>query len=172
MKDYIKTLSARLPELSWQLGLLNHAEFNAYKFPRGLFKYSIEMTPQSCIDEIVDDLKLLAKHKTYRSTQYLALRVSQKINVLVRLCQMKKTNKSLPLAQPFTVQTISTRQQWLADLAQDIQKLRLQEQAVTKRLAQSKSHNDSTVILNMQAELGEIKRRLTLAEETLSRATS
>lgn len=172
MEEYIKTLTARLPELSWQLSLLGHAALNASKFPRGLFKKSLEMTPKSCMDEIVDDLKLLAKHKTDRSTHYLAMRVSQKINVLVRLCQINKAHQSLPSTRPLTVQKISTRQQWLMNLAQEIQTLRLQEEAVSNSLEECKKVNHATMILNIQAELGEIKRRLTLAEETLSHATN
>jgi len=172
MDEYIKALSARLPELSWRLGLLSHAEFNTHKFPRGLFKNPLDMTPQSCIHEINDDLKLLTTHKSHRSAQYLAMRVSKKINVLVRLCRMSRDSARITQPPPLAVQTITTRQQWLAHLTKDIAELRLQEEALTNRLTQLDKLKNLAAILNMQAELGEIKRRLTLAQETIARATA
>jgi hypothetical protein len=170
MNEYIKALSARLPELSWRLGLLNYAEFNSHKLPRGLFKKNLEMTPQSCIDEILDDLKLLETHRSQRSDQYLAKRVSEKINVLVQLCQMSKNSERVSPPFSFTVDSITTRQQWLARLTKEMAELRLQEEALMNRLAHLEKRDNPTVILNVQAELGEINRRLTVAQETLSRA--
>lgn len=172
MDEFIKVLSARLPELSWRLGLLQYTEFNTHKFPRGLFKNNLDMTPQSCIEEITEDLTRLSSQKNYRSAQYLAIQINKKVNVLVQMCHMSKDSAKIKHPPTFSVQTITTRQQWLASLTEDIAALRLQEQALTNRLTERDELKNSTVILNVQAEIGEIKRRLTLAQETLARATA
>lgn len=171
IKESVQILSARLPELMWKLGTL-HSAFNPQRLPRGLFNSQLEMTPQSCIDEINDDLQVLNNHKNERSVQYLAERVSQKINVLVRLCQIQADKKSLEYPLTFGVQTISTRQQWLGNLQDDIVKLNAQQLALTAALGKLKLGHDSQAILSLQAEVGEVERRLTLARETLARATT
>lgn len=173
IKESVQMLSARLPELVWKLGSL-HSVLNPKLLPRGLFKAQLEMTPQSCIDEIHADLHVLNEHKNERSVRYLAERVSQKINVLVRLCQMQ-TDKEQPVGQPLAcgVQGISTRQQWLCNLEDDITRLATQQVALTTTLNKLQTRlDDPLVILSIQAEVGEVERRLTLARETLARATT
>ena len=171
IKESVQILSARLPELMWKLGTLR-STFNPQRLPRGLFNSQLEMTPQSCIDEINDDLQVLNNHKNERSVQYLAERVSQKINVLVRLCQIQADKKPFEHPLTFGVQTISTRQQWLGNLQDDIVKLNTQQLALTAALGKLKVGHDSQAILSLQAEVGEVERRLTLARETLARATT
>jgi primosomal protein N'' len=167
--DSVQILAARLPELVWKLSTLRSV-FNPKLLPRGLFNAQLEMTPQSCIDEINADLRVLKDHKNERSVHYLALRVSQKINVLVRLCQLHADKK--PAGQPLTfgVQEISTRQQWLGNLQADIVRLSAQQLALTSALGKLQTGHDPQAILSLQAEVGEIERRLTLARETLNRA--
>ena len=162
-------LSDRLPELVWKLGNLQGV-FNPKRLPRGLFNEQLEMTPQSCIDEIYADLKVLNNHKNERIAHYLAERVSQKINVLVRLCQIETRKKPSGALPTFGVQTMSTRQQWLSGLQDDIARLSAQHQALSAALSKQQAERNPQVILTLQADLGELERRLTLAKETLARA--
>jgi hypothetical protein len=167
----VRELSARLPELAWKLSTL-YKEFNPKSLPRGLFQSQFEMTPTSCIDEIHADLHLLNHHKNDRSSRYLADRVNQKINVLVRLCQLHKDKKSIKQAPAFGVQSLSTRQQWLGTLQEEIDGLSSHRQALITTLNRLQTGQDSAAILSVQADLGDIERRLTLARETLTRATA
>ena len=168
--ESVQTLAARLPELVWKLSTL-HSAFNPKLLPRGLFNAQLEMTPQSCIDEINDDLRVLKDHKNERSVHYLAERVGQKINVLVRLCQIHVEKKLGGQPLTFGVQEISTRQQWLGNLQTEIVRLSTQQLALTSALGKLQTGHDPQAILSLQAEVGEIERRLTLAKETLARAT-
>ena len=168
--ESVDCLSARLPELAWKLGS-RYVVLNPKLLPRGLFLERLEMTPQSCIDEINEDLQLLCDHKNDRSACYLAERVSQKINVLIRLCQMDVEKKSGAQPLPFGMQSISTRQQWLGALQDDITRLSVQHLALTATLGNLQKGQKLQAILSIQAEVGEVERRLTLARETLARAT-
>ena len=167
----VQELSARLPELAWKLSTL-YKEFNPTLLPRGLFQSQFEMTPTSCIDEINADLRLLSHHKNERSSRYLADRVNQKINVLVRLCRLHKDNKSIKQAPAFGVQSLSTRQQWLGTLQEEIDGLSSHQQALMIILSRLQTGQDSDAILSAQSDLGDIERRLTMARETLARATA
>lgn len=169
--EMVESLSARLPELSWKLGL-KYSVLNPKLLPRGLFKEQMEMTPQSCINEIKADLVRIGSIKNERSLSYMVDRVSQKIHVLVRLCQWaEEKNAYLPASPSFGMQVISTRQQWLAALREDIERLDAQCLALSHTLTLLKKGNDTKATLNLQSELGEVERRLTLARETLERAT-
>ena len=170
INEMVLLLSARLPELSWKLGALD-STLNHKLLPRGLFNYQFEMTPQTCIDEIKANLQAIKNQTNERVAYYLADRVHQKINVLVRLCQIRGKKKPQAAVMSFGVQTITTRQQWLQTLEDDIETLNLQHAALTETLLQRQGMSNLTSILSLQAELGEIERRLTLMNETLMRAT-
>ena len=169
--ETVRILSDRLPELAWKLGPLE-ASLNYKLLPRGLFNYQFEITPQSCIDEINADLRAIKTQKNERCAHYLAERVHQKINVLVRLCQTRAQKKSPPPSVSFGLHAISTRQQWLQTLQDDIAGLNQQRQALTVALNQRQGLSQPNAILSLQAELGELERRLTLMRETLARAIS
>lgn len=169
--ESLKVLASRLPELEWKLGAL-YTVFSPKLFPRGLFNYQFEMTPQSCIDEIKADLQALAQQKNERSSHYLADRVHQKINVLVRLCRIREDKPRPEKPITFSVQAINTRQQWLQTLQDDIETLQRQQQALATTCSNLKKGGDPQAILNIQAQLGEIERRLTLAKDVLTRAMS
>ncbi len=171
IKEPVQILSARLPELVWKLNTI-HPVLNQKSLPPGLFIEQLEMTPQSCIDEIKEDLRRLNAHKNERIAHYLADRVNKKINVLVRLCQIRKEKRPQGQSVVFGVQAISTRQQWLSTLEGDIEKLSIQQQALTETLNKLLIRDDTNALLNLQAEIGEVERRLTLAKETLARAIS
>lgn len=170
INESVQSLSARLPELLWKLST-RYSVIHPKLLPRGLFKYQLEMTPQSCIDEIKTDLQVLTDHKHERSAYYLAGVVSQKINVLVHLCQTR-TDKRLSGPPPtFGIQSITTRQQWLHTLQEDISRLTTQQQALATTLQKLQLANkDMQAVLSLQAELGEVEQHLTLAKETLIRA--
>ena len=128
------------------------------------------MTPQTCIDEINANLSVLKTHKDDLSARYLADRVSEQINVLVKLCQLYASMQPAQKNVSFGVQSISTRQQWLSELQENINQLSAQKQAMLAALNQKKASQKPLVYLQLQAEVGEIDRRLTLARETLERS--
>lgn len=171
MKELVQKLSARLPELAWKLKSL-HPTLNPKLLPPGLFSEQLEMTVESCIDEINANLQTLNGQDNERSAQYLADQVHKKINVLVRICQVsvdKRPNKS---SLGFGVQAIATRQQWLGTLEEDIAKLSTQQQALAGTLHKLEIEKNSEALLKIKAEIGELEARLTLAKEALARAIS
>jgi len=129
ISEFIAVLSARMPELAWKLNA-RYTVLNPKLLPRGLFLERLEISPHSCIDEIYADLNKLKDQKNERSAYYLAERVSQKINVLVQLCQIQPDKKPAGRAGTFDLQTISTRQQWLGTLQEDITQLSTQHSAL------------------------------------------
>mgnify|MGYP002132604162 CR=1 FL=1 len=164
----LQELETRLPELEWKVSTLG-STFSPKAFPKGLFR-SGETSPTNCIAEIKSDIKKLALSKGDKSPFYLAQRIQQKINVLVSLCQLQ-TSKPKPEAKiHFGVNSISTRQQWLQSLEQEINLLMIQREAMLKTFAQMKTQSKTEALLHLQAELGEVERRLTLAKETFARA--
>lgn len=168
--DDIDRLSARLPEVEWKL-LRMGAVLNATLLPQGLFRHQLEYTPKSCVDEIRADLATLKSQNNEQATCFLAQQVLKKINVLVRLCQQKLKKKTSEQQVPMGIHAISTRQQWLQTLQNDIDRLTDQQQALLKTLTRLQSGNDVQALLQIQAELGDAERCLTLAKETLVRST-
>lgn len=168
IQQSVHHLAARLPELEWKLSTLNFC-LHAKKLPKTLFSQQQEMTAQSCIEEIKADLRVLGGLTNERSAHYLAERTSQKINVLVRLCLLYN-NKTRPIKEaPISLQTFSTRQQWLQQLQDEFTMLSSQQEALQKTLVRLQAGADLPAILNVQAELGAIEQKLTLAKETLAR---
>jgi len=169
IRESLHSLSARLPELEWKLGAI---PIIPSQLPRGLFRERLELTPQSCIEEIRADLDALKQQDNEKSVHFLATRVSQKINVLVRLCQ-QNDRKKRPVRQQSSmgVQALSTRQQWLNTLHDEINALGTQQKALTEALVHLQNTENTQAVLRMQEELGEVARRLTLAQENLERVT-
>lgn len=170
MKELLSELSARLPELKWKMGQMGSA-FSIHQLPRGLFRTSVVLTAAGCVDEIQDDIDALLKHQNENSAHFLAERIKQKINVLVALHQInvKKNQEQNPV--PFSLNKLSTRQQWLQDLELEIQQLMSQQQALSRSLEQMSGINQIEAVLTLKQDLGSIEKRLTLAKETLSQAT-
>lgn len=165
----LTTLTARLPELEWKVGELGYS-FSSHKLPRGLFR-SESQTGAACIAEIKTDIQSLTKQEG-NSACYLATRIQQKVNVLVALCQIHNRHHKPDDNASFGIKSLSTRQQWIQTLETDIQTLEKQQQAMTKALEQMMRGQNANAILQLKAELGALERRLTLAKETLNRATS
>jgi hypothetical protein len=169
-KQLLKTLTTRLPELEWKVGELGNS-FSSHKLPRGLFRAE-SPSGAACIAEIKTDIQNLSKQEG-NSASYLATRIQQKVNVLVALCQIHSSRHPKPEEKAaFGLKMLSTRQQWMHTLETDIQTLEKQQLAMTKALEQMMRGQNATAILQLKAELGELERRLTLAKETLNRATS
>lgn len=175
MAKYIKKLAAdlmtRLPELEWKITKLNPALL--YKsIPKQVFR-TANITALSCIDELKLDIRSLVKQKSDVSSLYLAEQIMRKINILVNLCAIEKKQVQLHERLPLSINTLSTRQQWLHELEQNIAVLSKQQQALIKTLSAMQSHNkDAAVLLNLQAELGSVEKSLTQAKETLNKATN
>lgn len=159
----------RLPELEWKLQSSNTL-INQSSLPRGLFRSETESTPRSYIEEIRSDILALQQQTNERGAHYLAARVSQKISVLVRLCQLQARKKVPAQKVHFGVQAISTRQQWLQGIKEDVERLTVQKEALLSALKNRGVKSAPQVLLNLQVELGEIEQQLTLANEALVRA--
>ncbi|WP_425169859.1 hypothetical protein [Legionella sp.] len=167
-------LIARLPELEWKISKLG-LSFLSYNLPRNLFRFHREgeTTAGACITEIKEDLQTLLQQKSERSAFYLAEQIRRKVNVLVTLCQIHSRKNKKEEKVYFGVKMLSTRQQWIAQLEMDIGTLEKQQQALAKTFEQRIDNNhNSAATLQLKAELGEIERRLTLAQETFNRAVS
>ncbi|MCX7118070.1 MAG: hypothetical protein NTW94_09280 [Legionellales bacterium] len=170
MSESLQNLSARMPELLWKLST-KYSVLNATQLPRGLFKQRLEMTPQALVDEVDANLGLLKKTTHELSAHYLAGKVSQQIHVLVRLCQRMSTPSQNASPSTFGISSITTRQTWLSTLQMDIDRLNSQQLALTQNLEKLQEGCDLQAQLNLQSELAQVERSLTLSQETLSRAT-
>lgn len=169
LAELLTELSSRLPELEWKISGLSVA-LSSHNLPKGLFRHGVELTGSGCINEIKEEIHKLSQQKNERSAHFLAERIKQKINVLVALCQIDgKKNKPQAKAN-FGLTMLSTRQQWIQGLEADISTLTRQQQAMTKSLQQMNNGSKPEAILKLRAELGEVERRLTLAQETLNQA--
>ncbi len=169
--EILTELYSRLPELEWKISTLKSA-FSSHSLPRGLFNTTLEFSAQACVEEIKSDIKALSGQTNQRSAFYLASRINQKINVLVALCQIHSRKNKPEEKVYFGLNMLSTRQQWIHKLESDIQTLEMQHQAMIKSLEQLRLNSNAPAVLSLQGELGEVERRLTLAKEELSRATS
>lgn len=163
----IVQLEARLPELEWKLAQLA-VHLSARSISSGIFQQRFQMTPQTCIQEIKADLTALKIQMNGQRAEFLVDRVSRKINTLVKLCQMSRPKQKIEPRENFNVKTMSTRQQWIKSIQCDIIKLAEQKQSLASRLSQLDAKN-TEVALTIQGELGEVERRLTLAQERLNR---
>lgn len=173
IEQLLLALEARLPELEWKISSLVSAHFSAKSLPRGLFHSYGDASAAAFINEIKADIQNLAAQKNQSCAYYLAQRINQKINVLVTLCHLQDKKPKAKENISFGVNLINTRQQWLQSLQSDIELLSALQQAMSKsQQLMQQSHVDPTALLNLQAELGEVEKRLTLAKETFARAAN
>lgn len=168
--ELLTELMARLPELEWKISGLG-SSFSKSSLPKGLFR-NIKADAAACVAEIKKDIDSLSAQKSDRGALYLAEQIKQKINVLVALCHMHRRKNITEEKVYFGVKMLSTRQQWIHALEEDIHLLERQQEAMTNTLKQMLRNQNSTAILHLKAELGEIEQRLTLAKETLNRTVS
>ncbi|MGQ3888371.1 hypothetical protein ACQUW5_04985 [Legionella sp. CNM-1927-20] len=164
----LASLLTRLPELEWQLSKFGLA-FSAKLFSPGLFRCYPKDDIQAYSKEIKDDIKILSQQKNNQVAHYLARQINQKINVLVSFCQQQANQKILAADTDFTINKLTTRQQWLQNLEAQIILLRNQKEALINRLSQSRELRDE-IVLKLKAELGQLQKKLTLAEEAYTKA--
>lgn len=168
--ETINVLAQRLPELLWQLKRL-YPDLTATVLPPGLFRQTFYQTPDLCIDEIKQDIAILKQQSNHRSHQFLADKISRKINVLVRLCHWKEKHPSKKATVSQGVRGMMSRQQWLQTLENDIHSLEEQCHALELRLTYVQQAGEPQAILALQGELGEARRELTVAKELWKKST-
>lgn len=156
-------LLARIPELEWQLNKLEMS-FSSKFFQKGLFRCHPQDDIQAYSNEVKADIHSLSQQTSLRVAHYLALQINQKINMLVSVCQYQSKQKTTSEAVSFTLDKLSTRQQWLQNLESQIKLLTEQKNALTNTLCQSPCFKDE-VKLKLHAELGQLQKQLTLAQE-------
>ncbi|WP_019215325.1 hypothetical protein [Legionella tunisiensis] len=171
IEQLLLALEARLPELEWKVSSLGSTHFSTKSLPRGLFHSQGDANASTFVNEIKADIQHLAIQKNQSCAYYLAQRINQKINVLVTICHLQDKKPKAREHISFGVNLIGTRQQWLQSLQSDIELLSAQQQAMHKSLQLMQQSADPKALLNLQAELGEVERRLTVAKETFARAT-
>lgn len=167
--DLLSELESRLPELAWKVTSLQPVLFVQH-LPKGLFRAK-ELTGGSCLDEIRADIRRLSHHQDEPSALYIAERIKQKIHTLVGLCQLeKRTVSSSSTTLALGLDKLTTRQQWVQQLEAEVHTLSMQQAALRKTLSQMQRNNpQSTAVLNVIAELGELEKKLTLAQERFAR---
>lgn len=169
IQNLITDLMARLPELEWKITNLSPALFHR-SLPKKVFKAQ-EPTAIACINELKADLQVLRQVKHERSAEYLAEQLKQKVSILVAISRLEHKNKEKIQPASFSMEKISTRQQWLQALEQEVEVLRKQKQALSTRLSQiNPQKSDPALLLNLKHELGLLEKKLTLAEEALNKA--
>jgi hypothetical protein len=172
MTDVLDGLMSRLPELEWRLGEIG--AITEKQLPRGLFRCAEEgrrLDAVCYIREIKSDIEALGRQREIHSERYLVEKVSQKIHVLLQLCQLaRRKTESKPRA-PLSVHRLSTRQQWLGQLQDDIDRLMVQQQALRRAVEEKASLRAPDAMLALQRELGEITRYLVMAEEAFAVAS-
>lgn len=169
--EMVAILSSRLPELLWQMNKLK-INVGLKNLPAGLFSHSYDRTPACCINEIKADLNGLKSQMNPRSAHFLVDKIARKINVLVCLCQLQSVKEKTTAPPKFSIQAISTRQQWLQSLETEINALTEQRQALEVQHAEAQQKKEMQKVLSLQSDLGEIERQLTLAKETWKKAVS
>jgi DNA repair exonuclease SbcCD ATPase subunit len=165
--NILETLTDRLPELEWRLDELKHIHVST--LPPGLFRTAKPegwLNPQGCVDEIKQDIKSIRRAHETRAGRFLAERVSQKINVLLRLCQVHRRKADINSRFSLDMKQLVTRQQWLKILEAEIERLAHQQAAV--RCALEKNTHSSDALIALQQDLSEITRQLNCAEEKLA----
>ncbi|HRD68937.1 MAG TPA: hypothetical protein PK657_02220 [Legionella sp.] len=167
--ETLAELTSRMPELEWKISNLPISRSN---LPKGLFSLGTEITGLTCIEEIKADIKALSFQNNERSALYLATRIKQKINILVSLYQIHARKQKPIIEESFGIKMLSTRQQWLRSLENDINTLILQQKALTNTLELMTSGASEHALLTVKGDLGEIERRLTLAREAYNQAIS
>lgn len=172
--DQLEQLRARIPELEWQLSKMDSC-FPSSVLPKGLFRQPWDRPGSAYANEIKEDLSLLASYskqaQNKTATQFLALKINQKIHVLVSLCKQYQRDNTGEKSTSYAITNISTRQEWLQNLETQIQAMHRQKEALLEALSQKKGQNDAISGLSLRKELGELEKKVTLAEETFVKAT-
>lgn len=163
----LNELSVRLPELQWALRLADKNSLS-HSLPAGVFRSPLQGEPYSFIEEIRWDLQVLARCLNDASGQALAQKIRHKIATLVAACRLPPHTKVATHGLESSVlKHMATRKQWVQNLEEQLTRLTEQHAALVHRLSQSM---DASLQLNLQAQLGQLQRELTLAKEAYTKA--
>lgn len=165
MTTVVQRLYERLPELEWKLNQLDLNEL-ANQLPKGLFQCK-PVTLHACIAEIKVNLHALEQQDTPNAIRYLCMQIEKKINVLVRVCQQSADKATHNGSGVNSVEVLWTRQQQLQALQAEVDSLTKQHEALALSVANAKNHHNPQVFLQLEKELGQATRCLTLAQEKL-----
>ena len=149
----LHSLQARLPELEWQLSKMQDSWLKI-RVPPGIFRTSY------FLEEIKADIITLSHASSLKTRSYVAQKLNQKVHVLVRICkqhQKTESKHSKPL-----LSTLSSRQQYVQNLFEEIERLHQQYQALCNKKQKVNNH---TVLIALEEEIGLIQKKVTLAEE-------
>lgn len=153
----IQKLEERLPELEWKLN--NSSKIIFSELPTDLFPKKIEGRPAELITLLKQEIQRLSEQKNDSSCYYLAQKLYQKINLLVLCLKLQKTKSDQTNFYP---PSFSNRQQFIANLQEQIQALNSQHHALNLRISKTQ---DTQVSLQLKKELGQIEKRLTEIKE-------
>ncbi len=165
-------LQARLPEIAWRLRAVDSLWRH---LPPGLFTCTTHeqtCTAEQCIKEITSNLNTLHHTTNARVAHFLAQQIQTKIEVLLKLSQLPVASQRSTSSQRYTIDSLLTRQHYLAQLHSDIRRLSAQQTALETTLASQLAQGlrDESVA-RLQRDLGELARYLTQAQEALAVAT-
>jgi hypothetical protein len=165
----LKTLISRLPELRWQLTHLKKT-IQPRDLPRGLFKWPRVDQNDVFLQEIQADVDALKLHLNAEAGIYIAKKLKDKIDVLVKICQLASDkSEASDQAAKFGIEALMTRSKWLKCLEDEInhhQKLKHTLEQQLKDLSRAQPE----VILGLKKTLGDVCQKLTQLQETYQRA--
>jgi hypothetical protein len=177
IKRLLKELSARIPELDWQLGKLGPSfSFDksiAYTLPKGLFKVTYNALSSEYIAEIKDDIASLPGY-TYdehnmQTILYIVNKIHQKIHTLVTIFAHHNRLKSLDENTDFFINKLTSYHKRLQPLEDMVAMLTEQKKALIY-LLKSNKHYTAIARLNLVCELNELEKQLVIASKAYIRA--
>lgn len=157
--DWSQTLTQiqnRLPELEHHIEKFG-MHFPLNLLPPGLFRDVT--TGMDCITDIAQDLqRITAAKSSDKMLSYWGERLSQKIHVLVHICRNQTQRKDTP---GITLERMSTRTQWLAQLEAQQVNLRTQRKSMVATLNTMQARKDKEAIQVLQNKILDIDTQLT-----------
>lgn len=171
LSHLISELKNRLPELEWRASKLPGKGL-LWRVPQGIFRTKNGQPLQEFIDEIRQDLEVLATRSDNKSQQHLCQQIDKKMHLLIRMTMMKSQSVNEKQATHSIIQKLGNRQQWLQEIEEKIKALQQQVEAIEHQLQQSRFDNDPQAQLNLQQQAGQARQRLNLLEEHYQRASS
>lgn len=157
-----------MPELAWQVSLLPHT-MTLSTLPPNLFSLPRESHPSACLDELKRDLQRLQQLRQYEAEfNFLTRRIDQKISVLVRLCQIQQQKHKHDPVNARLMMRMCKRRQWVEEIEQQVQTLKLQQQQLHKQLEKV---TNADILLKIKSHAGDIQKQITTLEEKLTKIT-
>lgn len=170
--DVLDELNQRLPELSWKLASFGQTPSRRLQLPPGLFRAPLDAGSDGCIQELKKDIQTLQRQKQSPGALYLAMRIQQKVSVLVKLCQLHQQSTDTPEPSArYAIKELTTRKQWYESLEQELEQLTAQHTAILKAIERCSNSGDPQAMLSLQSDCGRIEKRMTLVKEELRTIT-